>query len=145
MLKLYDFNWKNYTFQALKQLPREKFKIATKLGIQKLEYLHYNWTLALSMYTCCGASVKRLDSWCAIHWSALLASGRHKSTHRRNCKWFSGPCNHMPAMLIHFELFLVCKLKISNSLQIYYFMVVMVGFCCQISSDTTYLNLGRWT
>ena len=51
MLKLYDFNWKNYTFQALKQLPREKFKIATKFGIQKLEFRHYNWTLALSVFT----------------------------------------------------------------------------------------------
>ncbi|KAF3958632.1 hypothetical protein CMV_016480 [Castanea mollissima] len=37
--------------KALKQLPREKFKIATKFGIQKLEFLHYNRTLALSMYT----------------------------------------------------------------------------------------------
>ena len=40
-----------------------------------------------------------------------------------------------------FELFLVCNLKLSISLQIYYFVVVMLGFWWQIL-DTSYLNVG---
>lgn len=64
MLRLCDINCMEqvYIFQALKQLPREKIQVATKFGVQMLEFPRITVNGSPDyVRSCCEASLKRLD------------------------------------------------------------------------------------
>lgn len=90
--------WKNvYSFQALKQLPKERIQVATKFGIVDIGHAGMIGIVDLGhaglivkgtsecVRSCCEASLKCSDvDYIDLYYQQ---SGRI-SPHRGNCEWF---------------------------------------------------------